>query len=115
MAGTLNATTNSGQQSTTQNPQVVGQPAVSGASTGSIQPGTRSDLLSGQGSIPLGNQQLTTVSLSSAGNQAPAKQPARAAAGHHFNSFLILITVLLLLVAAGSAAAIHRSAKNTTY
>jgi hypothetical protein len=108
----LSATTNSGQQSATQSPQVAGQPALAGATASNVQPGTSNDLLNGQGSIPLSNQQVTTVNLSPA---AEASTVRPVPSGHHPNLGLIIITIVLLLIAAGSAIVINRSAKNTTY
>jgi hypothetical protein len=110
----LSATTNSAQQSNTQNPQTVGQSTLPGGQSGGVQPGTNQNLLAGQGSIPLGNQQVTTVNLNPGTATSPRAQ-SKTPAQHHFNHGLILITVLLLLVAAVSAVLISRSAKNTTY
>jgi hypothetical protein len=110
----LNTTTNSGQQSATQNPQTAGQPALPGASSGSIQPGTKTDLLAGQGSIPLTNRPLTTVSLSPGAQVSSAPKPITPVAKPSFTPFLILAAMLLVLVAAASVVAINRTAKNTT-
>ena len=115
MAGTqLNATTSDGQQTSTQNPQTAGQSAISGAPAGSVQPGTSSDLLNGQGSVQLHDQPLTTVNLSAAPDVSPQPKPV-APPQHHFNPVLLLITAVLLLIAAGSVVSISRSSKNTTY
>jgi hypothetical protein len=112
----LSTTTNPAQQSNTQNPQTAGQSNLPGSQTGGVQPGTSQNLLESQGTIPLGNQQLTTVNLNpvTAASVQPQPQP-KAPVEHHLNHGLILLTIVLLLVAAASTALINRSAKNTTY
>src|SRR3712207_1729561 len=104
----LNTATNSGQQSTTQSPQSAGQPALSAAAAGNLQPGTNSGLLSGGRSIPLNDQAVTTLQLAP---KDSAKTSQDAPAGYHFNPLLILIIALLLAAAAASMLLISRSAK----
>jgi len=85
-----------------------------GAQSSGVQPGTSPNLLTSQGDIPLGNQQLTTVSLNT-GSAPSTEPPAPAPAKHHLNAELIIVVVVLVLVAAALAVGINRSAKNTTY
>lgn len=101
----------------TQTPQSSVGPATGATSSGNVQPGTASSLLStssAQG-ISLQNQTLPTVTVngSSTGTiQQPAKQTG--STSHHANGLLIGIAAVLLVAAIAFFWTTAQSEKNTT-
>lgn len=115
MADGLTATSSSGQQTTTGNPQIA-PPQSGGPSTesGGIQPGTTSNLLTNSGGLPLNTAQpLTTVDLSatSTSTTATTSPPAK---DHQISPGLIGLTIALFALAIIAFWVTNRSAKTTT-
>lgn len=114
----LDTITGTGAQGTTSSPQTVGGPSTNAASSGRVQPGTASNLLSsnatGSTGVSLSNQALTVVDLSktSSATQSVTAPPAKP---HHINGLALGLCVLLGIVAVVVFASISKSAKNTTY
>ncbi|HEX5743902.1 MAG TPA: hypothetical protein VFX84_00405 [Candidatus Saccharimonadales bacterium] len=115
----LKITSSDGQQNTTGNPQTAptGTPGTP-AKSGSVQPGTSTDLLNSQQGIGLGSPALTTVNLDSdpsqVRTQTGSQSQAAAQPPYHANLAWLSVPAIFLLVAAGMVWAIARSAKSTT-
>jgi hypothetical protein len=105
---------NSQSETNTQSPQSNAQSINSGTKTSSVQPGTTTSLLNGQGSVTLHPTALTNVSLT---NTQPATAPVAAATTakhrHHVNPVLFGFSALLFLIAVVLIWTINRSAKKT--
>src|SRR4051812_24997207 len=99
---------NRGDQTTTQDPQLAGQPALASNQSSGVQPGTATSILNGQGIIPLRGTPLNTVRLTST---TPARQvpPPR-----HPNYPLFAVSILLCAIAIYLFWYTGRSAKTTT-
>lgn len=116
----LNTTTGSGTQSATGTPQSVGSQNTNAATSGSVQPGTASNLLSNPAAgstagISLTGSQVTTVDLTgtSATTQTATTQPP--AQPHHVNTVALGVCAVLAIVAVLVFVSMSRSAKNTTH
>ncbi|MEK7059652.1 MAG: hypothetical protein AAB971_02770 [Patescibacteria group bacterium] len=111
----LTASTSTGTQASTQNPQIAGRSTASGTQSSKVQPGTTRALLDSQGGVPLQSTSLTMVNLN-----APAAKTAMTTAvnpmpaKHQINPTLAGLTVVLFVIAIVSFWIINRSAKNTT-
>lgn len=116
MADGLTATSSSGQQTTTGNPQIA-PPQSGGPSTesGGIQPGTTSSLLTGTtAGLPLNTAQpLTTVDLS-ATSTTTTSSVAPPAKDHQVSPGLIGLTIALFALAIIAFWVTSRTAKTTT-
>ena len=116
MAGLSISSGSGGSQATTQSPQSLVGSGSGTASTGSVQPGTATSLLTSTSGIALHPAQLSTVSFNSASATA-SSAPAVATTlppKHHLNSGLLAISIGLVVIAAAAFLMISRSAKNTT-
>lgn len=113
MANQLTTGTSSGTQTGKQNLQApAGYGTTNTASSGSVQPGTASNLLnSDKGSVPLQSTPLSIVSLGTRQSQVSQFTPPPA---RHVNPFLFGVSGLLFLVAVALFVATARAAKNTT-
>jgi hypothetical protein len=111
----LTATTGSGAQTNTASPQSVGQSVATGAQSSSVQPGTATSLLNGEGGVSLHSTALSTVNLDSPG-AAPASiaNQATPKPQHHVDSALLGFPALLVVVAIVLFWAVSRSGKTTT-
>lgn len=96
-SGGLAAGSNSGTQTSTQNPQHSSQTGSLGPAQ-NVQTGTANSLLNGQGSIQLPGAHVTTVNMTAAGQlrTAPTVNPN---ANHGANPVLAGFSVLLFLAA----------------
>jgi hypothetical protein len=111
----LTATGSSGSQTNTQSPQTAGAGNFTpGAQqSGSVQPGTATDVLTSQNGTPLANTSLTTVSLgSSTGSTTAAPTPTTKP--HHINPGLLAIAIFLFVFAVALFWSAARPEKNTT-
>lgn len=115
----LEITSSDGQQNATGNPQTAptGTPGTP-AKSGSVQPGTSTDLLNNQQGIGLGSPALTTVKLDGDPSQVRTQTGSQAQTGsqqpYHANLVWLSIPAIFILLAAGMVWAIARSAKSTT-
>jgi hypothetical protein len=118
----LTTGSSSGTQTTTDTPQATTTDnGLSGTPTSGVQPGTATSLLSSPAGnaavgVPLGQTQLSTVSLNAPATAAVVVQP-RVSKPHHVNWGLFSMSGILLVIAVGlfwwmSHAA--QSEKNTT-
>jgi hypothetical protein len=112
MAGTtLNTTSGSGTQATTQSPQSAGA-ATATTNSNAVQPGTASDLLRSNNGVELKSTPLTTVSLGAKSSTSTAQPPVTNQ--HHINPVLGVFSVALFILAIVLFWLTSRSAKNTT-
>jgi hypothetical protein len=111
----LSATSGSGTQSTTQDPQSTNQANNLGAQNSGIQTSIPSNALeSEEGGIPLYSTPIPTVNLNQS-IQAPAASAKTVQTTHHaVNPVMLGFAGILLLVAIILFWNISRSAKNTT-
>lgn len=113
----LSITAADGQQTTTQNPQSVPAQSIGASnSSGGVQPGTASSLLTDKQGVTLHSQALTSVSLIDNGTRTethPASQ-APVPPRHHVNAALFIIPVALCVIAVAMFWIVHSSAKSTT-
>lgn len=110
----LNTTTGTGTQTSTGSPQTVGAGSNT-AQSGSVQPGTATNLLNSSQGISLANTPLTTVNLGATKTATtPGTTTGQAAADQQVSPLAIGVCVLLFAVALVAFAIINRSAKNTT-
>ena len=109
----LTATTSSGQQTTTQNPQTAtAQTDNAAAQAQAVQPGTATSLLNSQQGLTLAPGALTTVDLTATTTQAtpkPVVPPTK-----HINAGLLGISAVLVVVAIVLFWWTGHSAKSTT-
>jgi hypothetical protein len=110
----LTTVNGSGEQTTTQSPQSATQPAATGTLSGSLQPGTASNLLNGQGGVALHGTSLSTVSLSAASPATTASTAAVTPVKHHPIPALYGVSTLLLVIALILFWTTSRSVKITT-
>lgn len=110
---TLNTTSGTGNQATTQSPQVAGSSGTTGAKASSVQPGTASDLLRSQQGIQLKDTPVTTVNLSEATSSGTVQQTP-ATKHHHINPALGAFSIALFVLAIVLFWITSRTAKSTT-
>jgi len=109
----LSATTGSGSQGTTQDPQTASQaPVIPANQSSSVQPSAPNSILTNVGGIPL--QQTGGQSLSLAPSTTAATVATPQAVHHHPNSVLLGFSVLLFVVAIVLFWSTTRTAKTTT-
>jgi hypothetical protein len=107
-------------QANTQAPQSSVAPAGNATSSGGIQPGTTSSLLTSHGGIALTNQNLPTVSLGNTltGTVHVAADSDTTPPQHHVNFFLVGLAAVVFVVAAAFFVSTfrgeNRTDKNTT-
>lgn len=115
MANQLTTGQASGEQTTTQSPQISGSSTGNTAKSSNVQPGTATSLLSSQNGLSLQPRALSTINL---GGTAPAQtqtaQPKPLATAHHINTTYLAIPAALLLIAVVSFWLANRSVKITT-
>jgi len=105
----------SGVQTTTQNPQISGGSAnFSGQSTGTIQRGTASELLTSSGGVSLQNRGVTTLNLKTSTISNTKSATVTGQAQSSPNPFFLGFSLLLFGVAIVLFWTTSRSAKNTT-
>jgi hypothetical protein len=104
-------------QAKTQTPQASVGPSTNATSSGNVQPGTASSLLtsqSGSNGISLTSQELPTVTVSAMATSGQVGQPKPTPSVHHINMFFLCFALLLFIIAAVTFGVITRSAKTTT-
>jgi hypothetical protein len=103
-------------QASTQTPQASVGPAGNSNSSGTVQPGTATNLLeTDNGGITLTNQVLPTVTVAATatGTVQTTKSDTQST-NHHTNFFLLGLAIVIFVLAVGFFWSTFRSAKNTT-
>jgi hypothetical protein len=111
---TTSSSSSSASQAANQTPQAA-TAANFGASqsSGGVQPGTATALLSSQNGIKLSGTALSTVNLGTASTKTFSSTPGPAVK-HHVSAPLLGFAILLVIAAAVMFYAVGRSVKTTT-
>jgi hypothetical protein len=115
MAGKQLNTTTSSSQTTTATPQTAVGSSVGGSeNSGSLQPGTSTDLLRSSNGIPLSTTNLPSVNLSANLSTSTASASPVVTSKHHINVAMLSLSAIFIIVAIILFFTANRSAKTTT-